>query len=178
MDKALIAIDSEGGGCVDPLSGLYRPEHFFIALDKELARLSNAQGALGILLISFPMPPNWATTGREIVDALGGCDQAARLGEAGCAVLMPEVSIRKVVRVLRQLGQGLGELNCGLALAWPGQTPTAEGLLTLAKEREAELAVTLKSIDEDHGSWERDTALRPAEKDSLFQGFGLLNAGK
>jgi GGDEF domain-containing protein len=174
-DAGLLGDDQ--GGCVDPLSGLYRREHLFIALDNELIRLGGGQGALGLFLVRFPEPPDWAKVGRETALAIGGCDQAARLGASEMAIVLPETGPRKVARLLGHLARALGPAQGGLALAWPGQDLKIEALLAAAREKMGEFSETLKRIESAKGPWAvKETAIQPAERDSLFQGFGLLNA--
>jgi GGDEF domain-containing protein len=164
-------------GCVDPASGLFRREHFFIALNNELARLRGCQRALGLLTVAFPKSPDWFKVGQETTLLLEGCDQAARLGHKEMALVLPEVGERKLARLLSQMARELGPARCGLALAWPGQDIAAGALLTKARERLGEFAETLDRIKGADGPFAiKETAVAPAERDSLFQGFGALNA--
>ncbi|MDR0549058.1 MAG: hypothetical protein LBI10_06590 [Deltaproteobacteria bacterium] len=164
-------------GCVEPVSGLYRRDHFLIALNYELKRLGACQAALGLIVIGFPKNPNWSQVGAEIQLLLGGCDQAGRVGAKEAAILLPETGERPVTRLLGELGRELGPAKAGLALAWPGQTVTALGLIAAAREKMSDFSETLKRIAGVDGPWaKKETAIAPAERESLFMGFGALIA--
>jgi hypothetical protein len=130
------------------------------------------------MLVSFAAPPDWSWVGFRLLSYLGACDQAAQLGEESeVAILSPEAPVKKTVRLLGRLSE-LDPIRCGLAQAWPGRAITAEELVTLARERLAERAETLQKLVESQGPWAfRETELIPAEKDSLFEGFGRLSLG-
>ncbi|MDR1394552.1 MAG: hypothetical protein LBK52_00060 [Deltaproteobacteria bacterium] len=168
------------GGCIDPRSGLYSGEHFYLGLDQEMARLDSGRQGLGLIVFRFEKAPDWSRLGPKVASVLGSCDQAACLEEDLGAVFLPEVQARKMARILEDLGRELGPgILWGLALVWPGSLSGREDLLKKAIAGLAPLEKTLQRLIQEHGPFSRgESALIPAEKDSLFEGFGQLLGGR
>ncbi|MDR1871717.1 MAG: hypothetical protein LBS60_07340 [Deltaproteobacteria bacterium] len=164
-------------GCVDPLSGLYQEEHFFIVLKAELKRLRGLAGALGLVVARFPLEPDWAEVGRAITPRLGGFEPAAKLGPQELGVLMPEATLKKLTGFLGELVRELPPASLGLALAWPGQAVKPEEFLAKATANLTSPKEILSYLSGSQSPFAlKETAILPAEKESLFLGFNHLNA--
>jgi hypothetical protein len=170
---------AQSGGCLDPQTGLYFREHFFLTFNNELARLDNYQKALGLLVVSLGEEPSWPKIGPRINAVLGKSDQCTVLDAQSAAILMPETGPKKVARILTDLNRELGpQARYGLTLVWPGHLTDCQEMLSKAQADLQEFVKTQQKLADEHGPWSaRETALIPEEKESLYAGFGQLLAG-
>jgi GGDEF domain-containing protein len=171
--------------CLDPESGFFREEHFALSLKYEIARSLEAEKPLGLLLVSFggAFPASFAGTLRE---RLRRIDLPSRLGPGEAAVIMPRVIPSRAGRLIERLGADLageegpggGPPLFGVALAWPNDSATPDGLLAKARASlDAAAAVADRLLNGKGPFAEAETQLAAEERDSLFAGFSRLTGG-
>ncbi|MDR1609086.1 MAG: hypothetical protein LBT38_11880 [Deltaproteobacteria bacterium] len=161
-------------GCLEP-SGLYRKQHFLIALDHEILRLDSAHESLTFILVDFVYPPDWDWLGPKLLSYLGARDLAGRIEER-VAILLPEASFQKVRRVLEQMAE-LGPMTCGLVQARPGHLVTDMTFFDAARCHMIDREDAIKELIASRGPLaEKETEVLLEEKNSLFEGFSRLSA--
>jgi hypothetical protein len=174
--------------CLDPESGLYHGEHFELSLKCELERPDQFERPLGLIVVALNgrgQKSGWSVLGQFLKNRLRRLDMASRLKDGSLAVLLPRTGLKKTVGLLQELGQFFDsqkELKgwaprFGAALIRPSDGQGPSSFLAMAtKELGLASEVAVKLLEDKKAILEADTALVPAEKASLFDGFQCLRA--
>jgi GGDEF domain-containing protein len=175
---------------LDPATGLYHAEHFFLALQYEMTRALEAEKPLALLLLRSKEPlasrraedlARWV--GDFSRKRLRQIDLPANLGGGEFALLLPQVNLKLFGKLARSLveatarGARLKKASplFGAALYRPNDSLDAVALMDAARESASAGVDFLGKVK----SWEavilnEDTALKVEEKESLFLGFSSL----
>jgi GGDEF domain-containing protein len=172
--------------CLDQKSGLFHSQHFWLSLNYEFRRMERAEKPLGLIVLKFAKPKDsdFIALAAFLKNATRPLDLAARLTGGEVAILIPEADRDRAVRLLELLGREYepgGKLAgpmvlFGAAMARPFQGGGSDDLVNKARDSLGLAQEVAQRIISGTNPWtDVDTALAGPERDSLFNGFGILS---